>query len=157
MHLEDVKQQNPLQTLLDSNGQETTCEEEVIDVLHDYYADLYSTGQQAHSEKDIRCLLSEITSIPKVVAGSDDLGLPITEEEVQAAIKSLHLGKSLGSDGLTADFYKHFSVDVALILSAVFNECYKVGSLTLSQRLAIIVLIFKDRSRDLEAVYFEFG
>ena len=142
LHLEDVKHQNPLQMLLDSHGCETTSIDEVIDVLHDYYADLYVSKEMTCTRAEIDCLLSGITLLPRLAA-SDDLGSLITEEEVLLAIKSLHLGKSPGSDGLTTDFYKHFSADIAPILYTIFNECYRTSNLTQSQRLAIIVLIFK--------------
>ncbi len=59
------------------------------------------------------------------------------------AIKKLHTGKAPGSDGLTADFYKHFSANLSSILAAVFNEALENKTLMNSQRLAIITLIFK--------------
>ena len=129
LHLEDVKQQNPLQMLLDSHGCETTSIDKVIDVLHDYYADLYTSKEVTHTRAEIDCLLLGITSLPRLAA-PNGLGSPITKEEVLFAIKSLCSSKSPGSDGLTADFYKHFSAEKAPILCTVFNECYRIGNLT---------------------------
>ncbi len=68
---------------------------------------------------------------------------PITEEEVLTAITYLRPGKSPGSDGLTAEFYKHFADLLVPILTKVFNECFGQSALTTSQRLAIIILLFK--------------
>ncbi len=59
------------------------------------------------------------------------------------AIKKLCTGKAPGSDGLTTDFYKHFSVEISPILAFVFNEVMENKTLSSSQRLAIITLIFK--------------
>ncbi len=68
----------------------------------------------------------------------------ISEDEVLAAIKCLHTGKSLGSDGITSDFYKHFDVELANILTIlVYNESLELGELPFSLRLAVIVLIYK--------------
>ena len=59
-----MKQQNLLQTLLNNHGCETTSVDEVIDVLHDYYADLYASKEMTHTKVEIECLLSGITSLP---------------------------------------------------------------------------------------------
>ncbi len=67
----------------------------------------------------------------------------ITATEVESAIKRLHLGKAPGSDGLTADFYKHYSEFLVDVLVDVFNEIYESKDLTATQKIAIIVLIFK--------------
>ncbi len=72
-----------------------------------------------------------------------ELVAPISSKEVEAAIKRLHLGKAPGSDGLTADFYKHYSNYWVDILVSVFNEIYDSQELSPSQKLAIITLIFK--------------
>ncbi len=75
----------------------------------------------------------------------DTTGLvgPITEKEVLSAILCLRSGKSPGLDGLTSEFYKYFAEQVAPILVKVFNTCFQNKSLTPSQHLAIIILLFK--------------
>ena len=67
----------------------------------------------------------------------------ITEQEVMSAIGKLKVGKSPGTDGLTAAFYKKFATDLALRLVKCFNKALLTGALTAMQRLAIIVLLFK--------------
>ena len=44
---------------------------------------------------------------------------------------------------MTAEFYKHFADILAPILTKVFNKCFEQSALTNSQRLAIIILLFK--------------
>ncbi len=63
-----------------------------------------------------------ITSLPSVKYQIDSLLQPISSKEVVNAIKKLHTGKAPGSDGLTVDFYKHFSAEISPILATVFNE-----------------------------------
>ena len=51
--------------------------------------------------------------------------------------------KSPGSDGLTAEFYKTFWSSVGDLVVASFNESYKSGELSTSQKQSIIVLLSK--------------
>ncbi len=72
---------------------------------------------------------------------------PIQESEIAETIKSLWPGKSLGSESLTTSFYKHFHDELCPILTVVFNEVYHLGKLSLTQYLAIIVLLYKKGSK----------
>ena len=69
--------------------------------------------------------------------------IDITEDEILDAIKQLCPGKSPSSDGLTLSFYKHLAVNLAPILSMVFNKAFEIGSLSVNQYLAIIILLYK--------------
>ena len=51
--------------------------------------------------------------------------------------------KSPGSDGLTVEFYKTFCSSVGDLVVASFNESYKSGELSTSQKQSIIVLLAK--------------
>ncbi len=68
--------------------------------------------------------------------------------EVEIAIKKLHSGKTPGSDGLTSEFYKHFCQDTSAILCDVFNAILDHGELSPTQKLAIIILLFKKGHKD---------
>ena len=87
--------------------------------------------------------MSAITSLPKITHCTDFLGSKICVDEVLKVIKSLCTGKALGSDGLTAEFYKYFAEDLVPVLIEVFNACFEEGVLSMSQCLAIITLLFK--------------
>ncbi len=102
-------------------------------LLHDFYVALYSATSYQKSEDKIRAFLSAITSLPKITHCTDFLGSKICVDEVLKVIKSLHTGKAPGSDGLTAEFYKHFAEDLApvlmcstLALRKVFCLCHNV-------------------------------
>ncbi len=69
--------------------------------------------------------------------------MEISEKEVEKAIDALKSGKAPGSDGLTTAFYKSFKETLSLILCKVFNDAFKNKTLTTSQCLAIIILLFK--------------
>ncbi len=132
LHLEESKTVSPLQTLFDRNNVEVSGTDNVLGVLHDFYIVLYSATGYWKSEDEIRAFLSAITSLPKITHCTDFLGSKICVDEVLRVIKSLHTGKALGSDGLTAEFYKHFAEDLAPVLTEVFNTCFEQGVLSMS-------------------------
>lgn len=62
----------------------------------------------------------------------------LTRDELYHALQKLNNGKSPGSDGLPAEFYKKFWNDIADDLTEVFQEAFRMGNLTVSQREAVI-------------------
>ena len=86
-------------------------------------------------------------SLPKVENHVKLVGI-ITEQEIASAIKCLNTGKTPGADGLTAEFYKHFVSILAPFLANVFNAAFEGKELLPTQRLAIIVLLFKKGEKE---------
>ena len=113
--------------------------EATLEVLRDFYADLYSF-QDVVSESEMREFIAQLP-LP-TLKGDVDEG-PITQREVLDAIGKLKLGKAPGTDGLTAIFYKKFASMIAPLLCSAFNAAFQDGSLSLSQHVAILVLLFK--------------
>ena len=66
-----------------------------------------------------------------------------TKEELSAALKGLQTGKSPGSDGLPVEFYSAFWDLLCDPLLSVLNDCFRAGSLSASQREALLRLIYK--------------
>ncbi len=56
-------------------------------------------------------------------------------------------------DGLTVDFYTYFADTLSDILAAVFNKIFAEKQLTFSQRMAIIILLFKKGNHQLVENY----
>ena len=72
----------------------------------------------------------------------------ITEEECLAALKTFKNSKSPGIDGLPAEFYKFFCLDLKSALLSSLNYALTKGELSLDQRRAVISLIpKKDKDR----------
>ncbi len=69
--------------------------------------------------------------------------LEIMEKEIAPAIKQLKVGKAPGSDGLMASFYKHYQDVLIPVLCKVFNDAFEHKNLTISQCLAIVILLYK--------------
>ena len=63
--------------------------------------------------------------------------------EVLNAINSQKNNKSPGNDGITAEFYKHFSNEMAPILLEVYNSWKQIGTIGISSRTGIISVIYK--------------
>ena len=61
-------------------------------------------------------------------------------DECKKAIDKLASGKSPGSDGFTADFYKHFWDDIKYLLHDSFSYSFRNGKLSIDQRRGILSL-----------------
>lgn len=68
---------------------------------------------------------------------------PISQGEIAAAISSLHSGKSPGSDGFPAEFFKTFSSLLSPHLCLVLSDSFKQGKLPATLYEACISLIVK--------------
>jgi len=68
---------------------------------------------------------------------------PLSEKECLEALKTMEPGKSPGTDGLPAGFYKVFWKDVSPFLICCLNKSHRKGKLALTQRRGIISLIPK--------------
>ena len=72
----------------------------------------------------------------------------LTLEECSNIVSALQNNKSPGNDGFTGEFYKAFGPIIGNLVVDSFNESYKKGKLTDSQRQAVITLLAKkDKNR----------
>jgi hypothetical protein len=67
----------------------------------------------------------------------------IIESEILSSLKDLKSGRSPGTDGLTADFYKFFWVDIKVHLTNSLKYSLDKGKLSVEQRRGIITLLPK--------------
>ena len=105
--------------------------DDILEVIRNFYMDLY--GNKDHvSTRDIQAFLDKL-DIPKLKSTVEDT--EVIEQEVLNAIGKLKTGKSPGTDGLTAAFYKKFAASLAPRLVSYFNKAFITGSLTAMQKL----------------------
>ena len=62
----------------------------------------------------------------------------VNEEECTNALKDFNKNKTLGTDGLPAEFYRFFWPDICHDLLASYNFASQHGMLSISQRRGII-------------------
>ena len=141
LHLEDDKPVQFLESLL-INGKDENQIDPVLSEIFSFHSDLYQ-GRDTKTDDEINAFLHSIPSLPKVLQNTESMQLDITETEVLEAIRQLCMGKSPSSDGLMSSFYKDFAERLAPILCNVFNKAFEIGSLSVNQYLAIIVLLYK--------------
>ena len=64
----------------------------------------------------------------------------LSERECLEVLKSMESGKSPGTDGHPAEYYKVFWKDVSAFLISSLNRSYQKGNLAITQRRGIISL-----------------
>ena len=127
-------------------GKDVTDQKTIIQIIKEYYAQLYSEQKVDLSSSNIfdQPLIPKLTGDEKSLCEGT-----ITQEECSKVIKLLKKNKSPGNDGLPIEFYLEFWNELKQTLTESYNYSFKNGLLTTSQRQAIISLIDKpgkDRS-----------
>jgi hypothetical protein len=97
-------------------------------------------------------LVATITRTLSEDAGAA-LDRTISERELCSAIQELPRGKSPGFDGLSAEFYQIDPERMARILKPVFEGQLSRGILLPDQRISIVALLHKGKSRTVPAHY----
>ena len=127
--------------IIDAHGNTYTREEGKLQTFQDFYETLYSAETPTSIEQ--ADFLAGI-SLPSLTAQqSEELGAPITLEEVNLAIKTLKVMKAPGPDGFTAFYYKTYGSVLAPQLVKMFNSIRLTGMIPPSMREAVISLIPK--------------
>ena len=125
--------------LRNSRGQVTSDPVEIVEICSDFYQNLYT---------DVPIVQHEIDSLLSSVDSSlnfDESNLlegDISVLELQRALSDMVFGKSPGSDGLPAEFYRSFFDKNGPSLCEVFNFAFRDGQLSFLQREGIITLLF---------------
>ena len=120
LNLESRNYLNKTIKRVDCNGNIITNQKEILAEVKNFYENLYSSREEELIDVDLDQEL-ESFPIPKLdKSRSDSLESPITESELLSVLKNMKNGKSPGSDGFTAEFFKFFWHDLKIyILNAV--------------------------------------
>ena len=116
--------------------------------LYITWVDFFSTLFSA-DELDLKVQedLLENLSVRLPSSSSASCDGPITLEEARKALEGAAIGRSPGSDGLSAEFYLAFWKVLGEDLIEVFNASFSSGHLPPSLRRALITLLFKKGDR----------
>ena len=129
----EIRQQD--KTYTDSNS--------IINMCRQFYLELYA--EEPVSREAVHYFLYN-TNLPRVPPDLyEQCEGDLTYEEAFEAIKLMKNGKTPGSDGLPAEFYKCFFPIFGHDFVAMINLCNYLGKLSPSQRLSLITLLCKNR------------
>jgi hypothetical protein len=114
---------------------------EKTQIIRDYFENLYSNKFENLNETD-RCL--DTYDHPKLNQEEiNHLNRSITQNEIEAAIKSLPKKKSPEPDGFSAEFYQTFKEELIPTLLNLFHETEREGKLPNTFYGASVTLIPK--------------
>jgi len=139
--LEKRNGQNKTITQLKIKNNNTFDDKLIMRELKSFYTDLYSEKQN---------LTTHCTGIESIFINKFQLKLsaedaahcdnPITENECLKALKTLSNNKTPGTDGLSAEFYKFFWLDVKGCVFDSIVYAFDKGEMSIDQRRGIISL-----------------
>ena len=118
----------------------------ILNELVKFYKRLYTSSNP--KIEDIKTYLGN-TQMDSILSNIDKdrcEGL-ITTNECYKVLKHMKNNKSPGLDGIPIEFYKVFWNNISDLLIEVYNESFHEGELSLSQRTAVLALIFKKGDR----------
>ena len=122
------------------NGQLITKRDEILSTITAHLSSKYNVfdktvNPKQYVAKNVNKKLSDIQK--------HELDKPLTFAELSSALASMKKGRSPGSNGFTADFFKHFWSYLGIFLFRTMEESIKSGSVPLSHRESIVTLIPK--------------
>ncbi|CAE6132178.1 unnamed protein product [Arabidopsis arenosa] len=98
---------NRITSLQDEDGNIKTSEEEIQDIIHAYFEQLYTSAGTHQVDSVLQHIQPKVT--PEI---NSKLLAPVTEEEIFQAISSMNVDKAPGPDGFNAGFYKFHWQDI---------------------------------------------
>ena len=122
---------------------------EILEAEKRFYQELYRKRSNENNQEALRTLFSH--KAPKL-SENEQMSCEgkISEKEILEALKKTQNNKSPGSDGIPAEFYKMFWIDIKEYLLKAINASYEAGSLYITLKQGIITLIPKKDKDTLE-------
>jgi hypothetical protein len=135
------RENTQISKIRNAKGEITKNTTEIQEIIRDYFEDLYSNKFENLEEMD-RFL--DAYNHPKLNQEDiNQLKRSITQNEIEATIKSLPKRKSPGPDGFSAKFYWTFKEELIATLLKLFHELEREGTLPNSFNEANITFIPK--------------
>ena len=136
-----------MEQVKDENGQILTDQRDIQNRQRHYFENLYKRKiDEVGMETKINTFMQDCDNVPCLTADEKDgLEAPLTEQELLRGLKELNNGSAPGSDGLTVEFFKMFWTRIKIFVHKSFESARETGSLSISQRNAIITLIHKGK------------
>ncbi len=146
LSLEKHNYVNKLITQIEVDGTVINDQETILDKTKTFYNNLYSEPLNVNNESYKESIdtflknnkLTHLTDSDKELCDSD-----ITESDILKSLKLLKNGKSPGTDGLPAEFYKFFWLDIKSFLTNSIKYAFSKGEMSVEQKRGIISLLPK--------------
>uniref|UniRef100_R4G9D5 Reverse transcriptase domain-containing protein n=1 Tax=Anolis carolinensis TaxID=28377 RepID=R4G9D5_ANOCA len=126
--------------LKDRNGQIKTREEDLKEIMANYYEKLYMNKDTVSSEG---ILNKKLDTFSQAVLDSN-----ITSNEIEEVIKNLKINSSPGPDGLTTNFYKIFQKEVIPNLQILYNKIMENKIIPETWKKSEIITILKPNKEE---------
>ena len=137
---------NSISSIKNELNEQVTDRKEILDVTTNFYTKLYES-----KDIPIRNMNTFISHLkPKHILSNEESNTcegKVSYDECQTVIKHMSKNKSPGLDGLPSEFYQCFWQDFGMLIVESYNEAFKNGILSESQKRAVITLIFKKGDR----------
>jgi glutamyl-tRNA reductase len=122
------REKTQISKIRNSKGEITTnTTTEIQEIIRDYFESQYSNKFENLEEMDR--FLETYNHLKLSQENINHLNRSITQNEIEAVIKSLPKKKSPGPDGFTAEFYQTFKEELIPTLLKLFHEIEREGTL----------------------------
>ena len=115
---------------------------DILDVIHDFYKDLFSCVQS--DEYAIQKMLEFI----HVTIDENEVDMcdqEITVDEIYKSLSGMSKGKTPGPDGLTVEFYMYFFNELKNVFHYIYKHIEEKKELSKSMKYSMINLIYKNK------------
>lgn len=141
--VESRRQATRISALKDQQGISQTTQVEIMKVATAFYEELYGPVEEDEENEEAREEIFDKIRLRVSEEERRDMDEEIKVEEVRGAIARLGREKSPGPDGLPAEFYQAFKVELAPLLVKVFERIEDEEELPASFRKGIISVLYK--------------
>jgi hypothetical protein len=140
-YVKSTNQENIGVTPLQKDGETNTESREKAEILNEQFRSVFTI------EKDTEPPIMEGEEYPKI----DNLN--IHTKGVENLLQKLKVNKASGPDDLPANILKETATEIAAVLTAIFNQSLKTGTLPEDWLKANIAPIFKKGNKNLAENY----
>lgn len=136
------KAKSHVRKLIDESDKEIIKPQTILEKIELFYSNLYSSKSEK-SEKECLEFLRELDTPKLTNEENQSCEGYLTLKECYDSLLKMGSSKAPGNDGLTKEFYVAFWPTIGKLLVNCLNEGFDQGSLSTTQKQAIITLIQK--------------
>lgn len=134
--------------LLDENNHQSTDPSATLEVFRSHFAKLASSVIDTSNESQPVDLNIQDLETKLLLNNDQFLDTSITEEEVEAAVNTLKLGRSKGADGLNSEHLLHGGATLMLWLTKIFNAVISLEEVPTCFKEGVIIPVYKGKGKD---------